>query len=246
MIAKVATGKERNPVVPNTQKARHASTDYHSLAPKGESSNLPKEIKDDISRFTHKMSVDHPEKTIDENPMSVITLTGENKGASMQLGSEAAKKDSSVRINRGYKLNHGDISEATTDGESSAKPRYKDPKTREDTEQTIYINSNTQSVNNSIVQSSSINERSPGVHVVFTNNTTEAMKPNKNTETVETRKADFKITQPQKLTYEPTVKRRCLRGLFLESSDSDPDNPDKLRRHGCRYDCREKQNGNNQ
>ncbi|KAF5177106.1 Oxidoreductase protein [Thalictrum thalictroides] len=246
MIAKVATGKESNPVVPNTQKAMHASTDYHPLAPQGEISNLHKEIRDDISKFTHKMSVDHPEKTIDENPVSVVTLTGENRGASMQIGPETAKKDSSVRIHRGYKLNHGDISEATTDGESSAKPSHKESETGDDTAQTLYINSNTQSVNNSIVQNSSINERNPGVHMVFTNNTTKAMKSNKNTSSVETRKADFNITQPQKLTYEPTVKRRCLRGLLLESSDSDPDNPNKPRRHGCRYDCREKQNGNDQ
>lgn len=30
------------------------------------------------------------------------------------------------------------------------------------------------------------------------------------------------------------VKRRCLRGLFLESSDSDPDDCSKPQRHGCR------------
>lgn len=34
-----------------------------------------------------------------------------------------------------------------------------------------------------------------------------------------------------------TIKRRCLRGLFLESSDSDQDKPC---RHGCRVGCNDK------
>ncbi|GKF56270.1 hypothetical protein Tco_0166610, partial [Tanacetum coccineum] len=39
-----------------------------------------------------------------------------------------------------------------------------------------------------------------------------------------------------------TVRRRCLRGLFMESSNSDNNDPEKPRRHGCRYTSSEKSN----
>ncbi|KAF9609598.1 hypothetical protein IFM89_017693 [Coptis chinensis] len=240
MFATAASEKQKNPIIPIPQNDRNYP---RSSGTQGEHSDLRREIGDDISRFVHKMSVDHQEKTTDEQSVSVITLAGDNKGASMHLGSESAKRESSIPIHRGYKLS-GDISEATTDGESISKRRFKeDPKTREETESMIYINSNTQSVNNSIILNSSLNEGRPGVHMAYYQNPKESIHSERKTESVEAQKADFNITKSEKLTYEPTVKRRCLRGLFLETSDSDPANPDKPRRHGCRYQCKGKQKG---
>ncbi|KAA8537609.1 hypothetical protein F0562_027218 [Nyssa sinensis] len=173
-----------------------------------------KEIREDVSKLVQKMATGNPKHpiTMDEKPVSVITLAGD------------------------YKTNPDETSEATTDGEGTSKERKsKNPNTSEDQARKAYINSNIQSLNNSIVFNSPVTERNPGVTLVLSRKPAEPMiKSNNRTES---RRAEFNITPSQKLTYEPIVKRRCLRGLFIESSDSDPDNPEKPRRHGCRYDC---------
>lgn len=209
----------------------------------GDRTPLHKEIKEDISKFVHKLAIGHSKQPVDDRPVSIITVAGENRGASMQLGAESAKKGGSVPIHRGYKLKSDEIAETTTDGEESSKGRSpRDPTTKNNQATTAYINSNIQSINNSIMFNSSVNERNPGVHLVFSHNLAEPTKPATKPETLETHghEAKVTITPSEKLTYQPTVRRRCLRGLFLEPSDSDPDNPEKPRRHGCLYKCGEK------
>lgn len=209
----------------------------------GDRTPLHKEIKEDISKFVHKLAIGHSKQPVDDRPVSIITVAGENRGASMQLGAESAKKGGSVPIHRGYKLKSDEIAETTTDGEESSKGRSpRDPTTKNNQATTAYINSNIQSINNSIMFNSSVNERNPGVHLVFSHNLAEPTKPATKPETLETHghEAKVTITPSEKLTYQPTVRRRCLRGLFMEPSDSDPDNPEKPRRHGCLYNCGEK------
>ncbi|CAK7346352.1 unnamed protein product [Dovyalis caffra] len=207
----------------------------------GEKVPLYKEIREDISKFAHKLGTEQIKQPVGEKPVSIVTLAGENRGASMYVGSEPTRKDGSVHIHRGYKINPDESSEATTDGEGSSKGKSsKDLLTKEDPARKAYINSNTQSVNNSILFESSVNEGSPGVQLSLSYNDEEPSKYGTKSGPLETHKAEFKVTPAEKLTYEPTVKRRCLRGLLLESSDSDPDNPEKPRRHGCRYDCAQK------
>lgn len=151
----------------------------------------------------------------------------------MHVGAELERKESSVPINRGYKLNHDDSTDLTTDGEGSSRGR-KTSNSRENIESLAYINSNVQSINNSVIFNSSISERNPGVKFVSESSNIDPVKTNGKEKSVEAHKADFNVTQSQKLTYEPTIRRRCLRGLFLEP-ESDQDNTDKPRRHGCRY-----------
>ncbi|XVF73768.1 hypothetical protein PTKIN_Ptkin13bG0008200 [Pterospermum kingtungense] len=202
---------------------------------------LHKEIRQDISKFVHKLASGQPKLPIDKKSISVLTLAGENRGASFHMGSESTKRDGLVHIHRGYKINPDDSPEATTDGEGSSRGRKpKDSMTKEFQAPKAYVNSNTQSINNSIVFESSVNERNPGVHLEFLHNLAESTKSTAKAESIKTRKAQSNITQAEKLTYEPTVRRRCLRGLFAEPSDSDPDNPEKPRRHGCRYSCGQK------
>lgn len=187
------------------------------------------------------MATTHPKNRMDEKPVSIITIAGENRGASMHLGSESARREGTIHIRRGYKINPDESGDTTTDGEESSKgKRLKDSIIREDKATKAYVNSNNQGVNNSIVFNSSIAQRNPGVHLALTRYLPESIKSNNKTESLEARKAEFNIIPAQKLTYEPTVRRRCLRGLFLEPSDSDDDNPEKPRRHGCRYSCGEK------
>ncbi|XP_021283920.1 proteoglycan 4 [Herrania umbratica] len=220
--------------MPNNSHQKHATSTWEQVP-------LHKEIREDISKFVHKMATGQPKLPTDEKSISVLTLAGENRGASFYMGSESAKKDGLVHIHRGYKINPDDSPDATTtDGEGSSRGRKpKDSMTRQNPAPRAYVNSNTQSINNSVVFESSVNERNPGVHLEFLQNSAKPTKSNAKAERLETRKAEFNITPAEKLTYEPTVRRRCLRGLFAEPSDSDPDNPEKPRRHGCRYSCGE-------
>ncbi|RHN77563.1 hypothetical protein MtrunA17_Chr1g0156141 [Medicago truncatula] len=54
---------------------------------------MQKGIKDDITKFVHKISASvQPTQPIEDKKFSVITLTGDNRGATMHVGSESDKK----------------------------------------------------------------------------------------------------------------------------------------------------------
>ncbi|XP_041003866.1 proteoglycan 4-like [Juglans microcarpa x Juglans regia] len=213
-----------------TQKPSTVVSDGEQLPPH-------EEVRKDILKYLQKLTTSYP---IDEKPVSVITIAGGNEGASMHLGLEWAEKEGKVHIQRGYKLNPTESTEATADGEGSSKAkRSENPITKENPPSRAYVNSNVQSVNNSMLFDNSITERNPGVQLVVSNEQKEPVKSSGKPEALETRKAESNITPPEKLTYEPTVERQCLMtGLFVEptSSDSDPDNAGKPRRHGSETD----------
>ncbi|KAI8549656.1 hypothetical protein RHMOL_Rhmol06G0041900 [Rhododendron molle] len=238
-------GKEDQTVILNSRdKATVSESRHEPNISNGEKAPLQKEIRDDISKFLHGMATHQQKLSLGERPPVVVTLAGENRGASMQLGSESAKTEETVHIHRGYKINPD---ESSTDGEMISEGRgSQDSKTGEDEESKAYINSNVQGVNNSIMFNSSIKERDPGVQLALKHDLTEPFKPTstRSMESPGTRMAGVIVTTAKKLTYEPTVRRRCLRGLFLEPSDSDPNNPEKPRRHGCRYACKGKSKDN--
>lgn len=218
-------------------KARHVVSESHdkTAASRGDQSSLPKEIMEEISKLVHNLTTGQTKTTLDDKPVSITTMAGENRGALMQLTSESDKKEGSIHIRRGYKTDPDESPEATTDTEESSE--QKGPKTEQEPEIEAFINSNVQTLNNSLVFDSSISGRNPGVQVEFSADDAEEVELSNQTETPETRKAEVSVTPSEKLIHEPTIRRRCLRGLFLESSDSDQDNPTKPRRHGCRYGC---------
>ena len=221
-------------------KGRHTSIRSTTQKPSAISSGgqvppFHEEVTKDISRFVQKLASGHQ---MDENPVSIINLTGENRGATMHLSSELAEKEEAVHIHRGYKLNPDESINDTTDIEGSSKDKV----SKENFPSCLHVNSNVQSINNSIVSDTSFTARNPGVHCALSLDQADSIKSNGKPELLETRKAEFNVTPAEKHTYEPTVKRRCLRGLFMESSDSDPDNPEKPRRHGCRYSCGDQKN----
>ncbi|XP_009607887.1 uncharacterized protein LOC107797249 [Nicotiana tabacum] len=181
---------------------------------------IHKEIKDNISKVLNRVAVGDDTQKTGKTPVNVITLAGDNRGASMQLGSDSSTKGGRIHIHRGYKINPDESADTTTDGEGSPK----DSKTKEDQTIAAYINCNVQGINNSIVFNSSITERDPGVHMSIPSEPVHSSL-------FDAHKAEVNVTPAR------TIRRRCLRGLFLESSDSDPDKP---RRHGCRVGCNEK------
>ncbi|KAF4348620.1 hypothetical protein F8388_020987 [Cannabis sativa] len=202
---------------------------------------LQKEIREGMSKLVQKLTSG---SQVDEKPVTVITLTGDNRGATMHMSSEPAKKEASVHIHRGYKSNPDDSpeTETATDGEASSRgERHTDQMKREAPSPKAYVNNNVQSVNNSIVFNASIEERNPGVQLTYSQNIAEEVRSMGKSSSMQTRKAEVTITPSEKLTHEPNVRRRCLRGLFMEPSDSD--DPEKPRRHGCRYKCGEKNVG---
>ncbi|KAL8543489.1 hypothetical protein ACS0TY_004145 [Phlomoides rotata] len=182
-----------------------------------------KNIRDNMSTFANQMANGDPKAAISDKPVtvSVITLAGENRGASMQIESSSSKSEGAIHIHRSYKINP----DQSTDREECS-----DRKKSEDDQPTeTYVNNNSQGINNSIVFNSSITDGNSGVHI----------------QSPETRKTEFNTTRTEKLTYQPTIRRRCLKGLFLETSDSDPENPEKPRRHGCRVSCEKSDKENN-
>ncbi|KAK9165508.1 hypothetical protein Scep_000699 [Stephania cephalantha] len=235
--------KDRSPPSPQPPPTTISESQQNQTQPK----NPPfqKNVKDEVSRLVHKYGSKHLSNSPEEeSPVSVMTLAGENRGATMQLGpqNQFPKREGPVHIHRGYKLSHEHHSESkTTDGDSSSrddkKSKNQNGKSNNKEESKTsksFVNSNVQGINNSIMFNSSYSERSPGVHLTLSRSVGPGSE---GPTTVEARRADFRAIEAQKLTYEPTVRRRCLRGLFSEPIESDPDNPGKARRHGCRYNC---------
>ncbi|GLT40111.1 hypothetical protein SLA2020_142680 [Shorea laevis] len=242
-ITSTTDEKKIDPVSSTHPEDRHKLSNHHQKHVPVDVEQVPLQqgIREDISKFVHKLTTEHPELPMDEESVRIVTLAGDNRGAYMSLGSESRKRNESIHIHRGYLTNPDDSPEATTDGEIGYKGKQpKDSVTKGDSTSKAYVNSNTQSINNSIVFDSSVKERSPGVKLVFSHSLAEQTKRSTKSEPIETKKAEFKIIPAEKLTYDPSIRRRCLRGLFLEPSDSDPDNPKGPRRHGCKYSCGEK------
>ncbi|KAH0920166.1 hypothetical protein HID58_027826 [Brassica napus] len=214
-----------------TEDATQSKTTQNITAAKEGSSSMSRKIKEDIrdglSKLTWGKSNGDNEKSV-----SVFTLTGENRGANMAIGSEKDKKDGEVHIRRGYKTNPDESPETTaTETEGGTRPYPKD--VEEDARVRAYVNGNSQGVNNSIICDSSVQQNDPGIHM--------------NLKFEKSKEKDETISPPEKkpatekvLKYEPRVRRRCLRGLLAESSQSDPENPLKPRRHGCRFTCKDK------
>nr|XP_043637942.1 pollen-specific leucine-rich repeat extensin-like protein 1 [Erigeron canadensis] len=169
---------------------------------------------------------------------SVITLSGRNRGTSMHINSAANRRGKSIHITRRYKHNPDEITD-TTDGEESSTEKAPE---KENEDKNAYINCNIQGINNSMVFNCTITEKKPGVHLGSWDPMDVKKPKRKYIKLMDKNKVKLNISPKQK----HTIRRRCLRGLFMESSDSDPNDPQKSRRHGCRYSSGEKSNKDDQ
>lgn len=211
-----------------------------SAQPRGENVPLFKEIREDLSTFVNKMAIRYPKNGVHDKPVSVITLAGENRGASMHLVSDSSRTEGPIHIHRSYKIDPNESSDTTTDLESHSKHANKmeNPRTPEDQPAEAYVNNNSQSINNSLVFNCSISEQNPGVHMVLANVPKESIESGDKITVPNIQKAEFSTKAAEKVMYEPRIRRRCLQGLFLESSDSETEDMEKPRRHGCRVGCK--------
>lgn len=176
-----------------------------------------------------------PQQFMDKKHASIVTIAGDNKGTSMHIG-YGAKKERSIHIIRQYKANNDEITDTTSDGEESSKEENEENEIKDDENEESYgyINCNIQGINNSMVFNCSFTERNPGVHLGSSWKKKRMWKCRK----LDVNKVKVNVNPLKKRT----VRRRCLKGIFMESSDSDNNDPEKPRRHGCRYTSGEKSN----
>ncbi|KAJ0962881.1 hypothetical protein J5N97_028003 [Dioscorea zingiberensis] len=201
--------------------------------PTGERTTFQAEIKEGISKLAEKLSIGHSELLGNGNGVMIVTLAGDNKGASMVIGYDSLTKDGSSHVHKEAEANKNS-NKNRKEGSTDARDEIPVISAR--------VNSNVQSINNSLLHESSCSEENPGVHLVFSSKPTMPVKTNGKPETIDTVKTIPKTAQAQKLTYTPRVRRRCLRGLLLEPSESDQEDPQKPQRHGCRVSCDGKKN----
>ncbi|KAK6154137.1 hypothetical protein DH2020_013776 [Rehmannia glutinosa] len=182
-------------------KKTRRGTHSKSVRASGEHVSLNKDIMDDISKIVNKTAIGGTRNAIYDRHVSIITLAGENRGASMQMGYNSSK---GVHIHRGYKIKPDENAEATTDGEGSFKGKQsEDAKATEDQPTEAYVNNNAQGINNSIVFNSSIAERNPGVHMAVTHVPKEPIRSTEKTSPLETRKAEFNMSRARNLHMSP-------------------------------------------
>ncbi|GLT92111.1 hypothetical protein SLE2022_099650 [Rubroshorea leprosula] len=182
------------------QKDGHKLDNSHQkhVPVEGERVSLQQGIIEDFSKLVQKLTAEHAKLPMGEKPGRLLTLTGENKGALMYLGIESGKRKESVHSHGRYNANPDDSPEATTDGEISySGEQTDDSMTEEDSASNTYVNSNAQSIGNSIVLDCSVTDRNPGVHLTFCLNLSEDSEqtvPSTKSEPFETKKDEFNIT----------------------------------------------------
>jgi Skp family chaperone for outer membrane proteins len=141
------TKKEKE--VKDKEKKHHAGEDAKHKEVKAEHGKLHREIKAGVADMVHKASGSGHAAG---SGTSVITLAGENKGASMNVGGGKSKNGGEWHGGHGYRLDGG----SGSDGKKAAgKPGM----------MTALINSNVQVINNSLLLQSSCNGGDPGVHL---------------------------------------------------------------------------------
>ncbi|MBA0710978.1 hypothetical protein Golax_010219, partial [Gossypium laxum] len=126
--------------------SRPSNSHETNVDSKSEQVPLHKGIREDISKFVHALVTGKPKLHTDEKSVNVVTLAGENSGASFRCISEYTTKDG----------------EGRSKGREPVGSVIKD-----DVAQKAYVNSNTQSINNSIMLESRLEGRNPGVHLEF-------------------------------------------------------------------------------
>ncbi|KAL1546755.1 proteoglycan 4-like [Salvia divinorum] len=161
----------------------------------------PALLNDENSPSHKNIRAGHKE-VIPDRSVSVITLAGENRGASMHMGSDSTKGEVPVHIHRSYKSNPDESPQATTDREEiSEGKKSEDESCMEDQQTEAYVNNNAQGINNSIVFNSSIVEGSPGVRMVVNHLPKEPIRSKEETSFPEARKAEVNTSRAEKLTY---------------------------------------------
>ncbi|KAL3349261.1 hypothetical protein AABB24_022410 [Solanum stoloniferum] len=121
------------------------------------------------SKMNEKSVTDSSTK-FEKLPRRLVTLIGENKGAIMLLKPNSTKKSyTTSNVFGGKSQTVGKKEEGNTvEGDQKKKKEdQSDMNSMEMEESTMFINSNVQGVNNSILDESSFTDHDPGFHIFF-------------------------------------------------------------------------------
>nr|XP_009794985.1 PREDICTED: proline-rich receptor-like protein kinase PERK2 [Nicotiana sylvestris] len=131
---------------------------------------LGQEATGNSSKMNGKATTDNKKVTeLKILPRRLVTLTGENKGAIMVLSPNSTKKSYTNGFGGKSQTVGGNKEEGQTHvkGSNKKKEDQSEMNAMEMEESTLFINSNVQGVNNSILDDSSLTHHDPGFHIFF-------------------------------------------------------------------------------
>ncbi|KAF3337010.1 hypothetical protein FCM35_KLT19596 [Carex littledalei] len=137
--------ERENPLTNNPKRKEKIAA-----SPSSTRTSFQKEIKGGISKLIQKINADNQFNPGSDRGTSIITLAGENKGASMYIGEE----------------NEGQTS-TFTGSARNGKDEIEIENGEEDSKISANVNSNVQSINNSVLGESKCDTRDPGVHLRY-------------------------------------------------------------------------------
>lgn len=132
-------------------------------------------IREDITSLTRRLAelhaqhkrlnADQRQKGQAEMGVGVITLAGENRGATMELGPDSRRSDNFSFQGKGHKVGQDEKNEEKEDAKGKGSPH-----SSKASPVSAYVNSNVQAANNSILYNSTCPHRDPGVRLSLSNN----------------------------------------------------------------------------
>ncbi|URE49431.1 hypothetical protein MUK42_14916 [Musa troglodytarum] len=136
---------------------RHATSvaDIPRASPTLGGDDFQKESKDEDVR---KLNIRHTRDAGSDHATSIITLAGENEGASMYIGRKISHE---AGIQKEHQIDRRPSAE---EGDGKGERSYQ---TSNEVPSITEVNSNVQSVNNSLLRESSCSQENPGVHFFF-------------------------------------------------------------------------------
>ncbi|KAI9088597.1 hypothetical protein K1719_029711 [Acacia pycnantha] len=176
MSASNSTGKDTKVVSSIYPANKNVSIPSHQedISPIGEKTPLKEGIIEDISKFVQKLAMGQPEDTMEDKSIRAITLAGENRGATMHMGSVSTKKEGAVHIHQDYRTDSKESPEVTT--ESDREEGSGNSLVEPDEVGNAHVNSNIQSINNSLMFQGSVTEKDPGVQLILPRRPAESIK----------------------------------------------------------------------
>lgn len=114
--------------------------------------------KESEGEDVRKLNIRHPRHAGSDHATSIITLAGENEGASMYIGRKISRE---AGIQKEHQIDEHPSAEEG-DGKNEISHQ-----TSNEVASITGVNSNVQSVNNSLLRESSCSQGDPGVHFFF-------------------------------------------------------------------------------
>lgn len=174
----------------------------------GERTSFHKEIKEGISKLVENLNLEQLQQLGSENPIRIITLTGENKATTMFIGHETANMEGVLHTHRGHRLDNN-----KAEASSSNKEIQKQLLNLTGTKNLAGTNnSNVQYISNSLLHESSCSGGKPGIHLVPSIKPRKLARLKENAESIETLSA-MSSSQTRLLIKHREASKRTFHGI---------------------------------